>query len=693
LLSGKEIVCISSLDWGAMWTSKQQIMHRLARANRILYVEEPVTALAPLKVPARWRRWRAVAPRLNNPEPGLWVLTPPPTLPFGNMKPAINRANQAYLARYIRWAMKRLRFGEDPILWTYLPTSAALIDRLFPAVRRVTANAGDGATETGPSRRGPLVVYHCVDEHSAFPGLVSSDVVRAYDDGLTRRADLVITTADNLRRSRETLNPNTHTVLNAVDIEIFSRALDPATPLPSDLAAVPAPRLAVVGLHDSRLDVSALEALAEADPDWHIVLIGPVKAGQVDEARLRRHANVHLLGEKARRELPGYLKGVSVALIPYTANELTRNIFPLKLFEYLAAGLPVVVGGLPELLPYDGMIGVAETPGDYPELVRRAIAEDNSDARTARVALAAENTWDDRVEQISSLVERTLRRRANDDLALIGADPAPDTGAQAEAAPGRSYASVSILGFRLDAATMEQAAGWVLARAAGEAPAARTSMAVSFNPELVMMAQKNKAAAEALTDADLCYPDGIGAVWAARRQNAHLRRAPGNPATDQSLERVPGIDLGQRVLELAAHGGFPVFFLGAAPGVAEEAAACQGLRLPGLRVAGCHDGYFTPTGEEQVVHLIRESGARILLVAMGAPRQEIFLRRHRDELGIPVALGVGGSFDVWAGRVKRAPAWTQRVGIEWLYRLARDPRRVRRQLVLPRYAWRVIRGA
>ena len=163
-------------------------------------------------------------------------------------------------------------------------------------------------------------------------------------------------------------------------------------------------------MHDSRLDVDALEALAKTDPAWQVVLIGPVKAGQVDEARLRRHANIHLLGEKPRPELPGYLKGMAVALVPYKANELTRNIFPLKLFEYLAAGLPVVVGGLPELERFAGMIGVAGRPEDYHGLVKAAIDGDGPEKRAARVALAAKNTWDHRVEEISGLVEDALAR-------------------------------------------------------------------------------------------------------------------------------------------------------------------------------------------------------------------------------------------------------------------------------------------
>ena len=417
MLRGKDIVCISSLDWRALWTSKQQIMHRLAQTNRVLYVEEPVTMLAPLKVPSRWRRWGAVAPRVDRIDAGLWTLTPPPLLPFGNMRPRVNGANQAILARYVHWALGRLWFDSEYILWTYLPASVGLLDR-------VGARPGEsGLSAAGPttltrsyrregSRRPSLVVYHCVDEHSEFPGFVTPEVVKNYDEELTRRADLVITTAENLRNSRLPLNPNTHTVLNAADTEIFSRALDPGLPLPADLASIPAPRLGVVGVHDSRLDLEALEHLAKAEPSWRIVLVGPLKAGQIDEARLRRHPNIHLLGEKPRSELPGYLKGFTVALVPYKTNELTRNIFPLKLFEYLAAGLPVVAGGLPELHRFRGIIELVGGPDDYPRLVRLAMSTDGPGKRAARVALAAENTWDHRAEEISRLVEEALERVA-----------------------------------------------------------------------------------------------------------------------------------------------------------------------------------------------------------------------------------------------------------------------------------------
>ena len=186
-----------------------------------------------------------------------------------------------------------------------------------------------------------------------------------------------------------------------------------------------------------------------------------------------------------------------------------------------------------------------------------------------------------------------------------------------------------------------------------------------------------RRAAEAVLAADLRFPDGVGAVWAAARQGV-----PG-------LERVPGIELAEALLEGAAAAGLPVYLLGAAEGVAAEAAERLCERFPGLAVVGTHHGYFAAADDADVARAVRASGAAILLAALGAPRQEVFLHRRREELGAAVAMGVGGSFDVWAGRVERAPEWTHTLGVEWLYRLATDPKRARRQLALPRFAWRV----
>jgi len=202
---------------------------------------------------------------------------------------------------------------------------------------------------------------------------------------------------------------------------------------------------------------------------------------------------------------------------------------------------------------------------------------------------------------------------------------------------------------------------------------------MTINPEFLYHAQFNVELCDLARRADLVTPDGVGIVWACRMA--------GNPVP----ERVTGIDLMLRLVERAAVEGWRIFLLGAAPGVAEEAAAKLCLDNPGLRVAGVHHGYFKDNEEAKVKGIIREARPDLLFVALGAPKQEWWIDKNLQETGAAVAIGVGGSFDVVAGRARRAPRWVRRLRLEWLFRLVREPSRWRRQAVLPLFAWLVIR--
>jgi N-acetylglucosaminyldiphosphoundecaprenol N-acetyl-beta-D-mannosaminyltransferase len=181
--------------------------------------------------------------------------------------------------------------------------------------------------------------------------------------------------------------------------------------------------------------------------------------------------------------------------------------------------------------------------------------------------------------------------------------------------------------------------------------------------------------------ADMVTADGRGVVWMARVLGLPMR------------ERVSGVDMMDKLCQRAAQQGYSVYLLGGQPGVAEETARVMQSRYPGLRVAGAHHGYFTAEEEPKVVRAVAEAKPDILFVAFGAPKQEKWIRRHQGALGVPVAIGVGGSFDVLSGRVKRAPAWMQRAGLEWLYRACREPKRLPRLWALPRLVWMTLREA
>jgi N-acetylglucosaminyldiphosphoundecaprenol N-acetyl-beta-D-mannosaminyltransferase len=200
----------------------------------------------------------------------------------------------------------------------------------------------------------------------------------------------------------------------------------------------------------------------------------------------------------------------------------------------------------------------------------------------------------------------------------------------------------------------------------------------TVNVEFIMAAQTDGAFQQVLEQAALCVPDSVGVLWAARRQGRPLR------------QQVAGADLVQHIAERAAAAGWRVYFLGAAPGVAEQAAAVLAARYPGLTVAGCHAGSPAREEEAAIAGMVRAARADVLFVAYGHPRQDLWIARNQAATGAPVALGIGGAFDYIAGVVPRAPRAMRRLGLEWLFRLLRQPWRWRRQLVLPRFLWRVL---
>ena len=199
---------------------------------------------------------------------------------------------------------------------------------------------------------------------------------------------------------------------------------------------------------------------------------------------------------------------------------------------------------------------------------------------------------------------------------------------------------------------------------------------VTANPELIYAAGKDARLKQLINSAHIVTPDGVGVVWAAKRF--------GYPVT----ERVTGIDLVEALFPVAAAQKWRIFFLGSKPGVAEKAAQKVMEKYPGLQWQA-HHGYFNKEEEPAVLNQIREFNPDILLIGLGAPRQEFWMFSHLDLNA--VSIGVGGSFDSLAGVNKRAPQWIQRIHLEWLYRLLKQPSRIKRQLVLPRFAWQVIK--
>jgi len=223
----------------------------------------------------------------------------------------------------------------------------------------------------------------------------------------------------------------------------------------------------------------------------------------------------------------------------------------------------------------------------------------------------------------------------------------------------RSPERRELLGTTVHAVSLPDALAWVEQSIASR----RGGYIVTLNGAMLVQTARDAALRDIVNDAGLVTADGVGVILAARILGVDI------------IDRVAGIDLTVSVCARAASVGYRVYLLGGAPGVAAATADALRQQFPALQIVGVHHGFFPPEDESVIIAGIREAAPDVLMVAFGAPRQEQWMRRWRRELGVPVAIGVGGSFDVLAGRVPRAPHWMRRLGLEWLYRALREPRR------------------
>lgn len=226
-----------------------------------------------------------------------------------------------------------------------------------------------------------------------------------------------------------------------------------------------------------------------------------------------------------------------------------------------------------------------------------------------------------------------------------------------------------ILGCQVDLLTTQGAVSAIKDLIAQGQPA----QVITLNAEMAFQAYSDPDLRGIINAADLVTPDGIGIVWGGR----HLGNA--------IPERVTGIDLLQHLCRAATSEDWKIYLLGSAPGVAEQAAERLSTEYPGLQICGTHHGYFQEADLPGIIQSIQAQAPQILFVALGAPRQELWIKKHLAQLGNIVCIGVGGSLDVIAGQKKRAPAWMMKINLEWLYRLLAEPARWQRQMVLPQF--------
>jgi glycosyltransferase involved in cell wall biosynthesis len=298
------------------------------------------------------------------------------------MSLAVCRLDNRLLAPLLRSWIRRLGF-RAPVLWTYTPYSEGLVGRLGERT----------------------VVYDCVDEWSAARGLVRAPVVRELERRLLDRAHVVIVTHENLAAARTRPGRPAHLVPNGVELAHFGAAARPETPIAPELASLPRPVVGLVGSLQYWIDFDLVRDLALARPRWSFVLVGPRgRLGRVH--RVEGLPNVHLLGPRPYRDLPGYLRGFDVCLSPYVLDDVARHASPLKLYEYLASGQPVVSVDMPEARRFKEVVGIGRTPGEVLARLEEAVtpAARSAAAAEARMRAVEPYSWDRLFGQVESIL-------------------------------------------------------------------------------------------------------------------------------------------------------------------------------------------------------------------------------------------------------------------------------------------------
>jgi UDP-galactopyranose mutase len=323
---------------------------RCARLHRVFVIEEPVIDGGPARLDVSMRQH------------GVHVVVPR----FSACPPAEATAIQARLLR----DLLRLHRIRDYVLWYYTPMAIEFTRSLTPRA----------------------VVYDCMDELAAFAGAPAA--MRQREEELLARADVVFTGGQTLYESKRHSHPNVHAFPSSVDLDHFSRGRV-KQPDRDDQAAIPHPRLGFFGVVDERMDLELLRRVSELRPDWHLVIVGPVV--KIDPSVLPVAANIHYLGPKSYDELPSYIAGWDVALLPFARNEATRYISPTKTPEYLAAGKPVVSTSIRDVVrPYglQGLARIADDPEQFVAAVEAALAEDPGERLRQADAFLTQTSWE-----------------------------------------------------------------------------------------------------------------------------------------------------------------------------------------------------------------------------------------------------------------------------------------------------------
>jgi uncharacterized SAM-binding protein YcdF (DUF218 family)/glycosyltransferase involved in cell wall biosynthesis len=392
MLTGQNILCISSIDWDFIWQGHQQIMSMLAAdGNKVLFVENtgvrrPMLRDVP-RLRQRIRNWWRGTKGFRQERENLFVYSPL-VLPFPYSRIA-RWINRFIIVRAIRRWMNVTGI-QRPLVWTFLPTALAL-----DILKAVDAE---------------LVVYYCIDDFATSSSAAGN--IRLTENRLFRQADLVFVTSEKLRERARQFRQQADVFPFAVDFRRFEAIRNSNDEIPADLLAIDHPIVGYVGGLHRWIDQDLVTRAARQLPDVSFVFIGP---SQCDVSKLEAEPTMRLLGPRSTQQLPGYIKGFDVGIVPYVFAEYTANVYPTKLNEYLAMGKPVVATGLPEIrrfnLRHGDVVAVGDDADAFATEIRKAIAASDQADVERRISVARENSWDVRLNGMTALIGDALAER------------------------------------------------------------------------------------------------------------------------------------------------------------------------------------------------------------------------------------------------------------------------------------------
>lgn len=386
-ISGQNIVCFAK-DWNEDPTSCNHVLRELSKTNKVLWVNS-ISTRSPNLASKRdigkiFRKLGSFFKGARQASERMWVYTPL-VLPLHHKAWAVV-FNRIWLRLTLAILTRKLGMRGFQ-LWTFVPTSADYVGHLGEQ----------------------LSVYYVTDNWKAFSS-VDGTQIGDMVDRLSSKADVVFATSHSLVESLQPNNLETHLAAHGVEFEKFAQALHPDTPLPADIVSLPGTIIGYYGLIEDWMDQELLTYLAKRHPEWSFALVGAVRT---DVSKLEKLSNVHLLGRKPHSELPAYCKGFAVGLIPHKVNDLTRNMNPIKLREYVCAGLSVVSVALPEVARYPEQCRVAQNYAEFEQAIVDALEQDSPEARHQRSETMRSETWENKVVRLAEIVARVQANKTS----------------------------------------------------------------------------------------------------------------------------------------------------------------------------------------------------------------------------------------------------------------------------------------